>query len=79
MAKASLEFDLHDPDDRCAFNRAAKSTEAYIVLRSIDSFCRDFIKFGDESQQFLDAIEAVRKHLTEVCEYHGVDIFGDLP
>jgi hypothetical protein len=41
MPKATLEFDLADHDDRLAHIRAAKATEAYIVLFEVSERLRE--------------------------------------
>jgi hypothetical protein len=64
VAKAILEFDLNDYDDRCAHKRATNATEAYIALSDIDELLRRIVKYevyrneevSDEVYKFAENI-----------------------
>lgn len=52
MAKAKIEFDLNDQDDKLYFKLATKATNMASVIWDFDQWLRDQIKYqGKESLQ----------------------------
>ena len=43
--KATLEFDLDDPQDRLSHKRAVSGTDAYIALHDIHILLREYSKY----------------------------------
>jgi len=85
MAKAILEFNLEDADDRMEFQRAAKSTDMALALWQILYNTRKEMCYlveqrienlkNDEVFDAYDAIEMYREKLGEIiCEEYGIDI-----
>lgn len=64
MAKATLEFDMNDPDDAKAFKRAVKSTDMAIVLFEITHNLR---RIHPESEE-------VFKDIHDLLDLHGIII-----
>ena len=65
MAKAILEFNLDDPDDRMAFNRANKALDMTCVLFEIQN------NFRKKCMRELDAKEEFGPKLSA---YTGADL-----
>lgn len=74
MAKAILEFDLNEPDDREAHKRAVKSLDLVLALWDIDQYLRSQIKYGDEieltDEQFTTLDETREKLHSILREYN---------
>ena len=64
MAKATLEFDMNDPDDAKAFKRAVKSTDMAIVLFEI---IHNLHRTHPESEE-------VFKDIHDLLDLHGIII-----
>lgn len=76
MAKATLEFDLNDPDDVMAHLRAVKSLDMASVLWEMAYNTKKGIKNEIEFQN-LDAYEAVDKvfqKLWDELNEHGINL-----
>jgi hypothetical protein len=82
MAKAILEFDLNDFDDKLEHKRAVNATNAYLALFNINSLFRSMIKneiFNDKELSDVE-YDLIDKLQDEVCnivdEYVNME---DLP
>jgi len=62
--KAILEFNLDDPDDRMAHMRCVKSTDMAIVLFDIVY----------NMDRHVEDIEGVKKYISELLDYQGINI-----
>jgi hypothetical protein len=65
MARATLEFDLADPDDEREHRYALAGREALIALELIDNRCRAICKHGEpspETQRIVEEIRALIPH-----------------
>ena len=74
--KATLEYNLSDPEQKMAHLRAVKSTEMAIVLFDLLCNARKTIahKHQDVSEDFMEGVEAVMDHIREVCEDNHINI-----
>jgi len=67
MAKATLEFDMNDPDDLKAFKRAVKSTDMAVVLfeitHNLQRRCPD-----------TKEVDKVFKAINEYMELHNINL-----
>lgn len=72
MAKAILEFDLADPDDRLSHIRAVNATNAYAVLSEMDRWLREKIKYAEQDKH--PSLEEVREYLFEVLVERRVSL-----
>ena len=64
MAKAILEFDLTDPDDRHDFAVASRAKDLLLALNEIADKLRRRIKYSDEvSEPLLPGLEEAREIL----------------
>lgn len=77
MAKANLEFDLDEPDDRDAHMRAVKSLSMAIALWEIDQHLRSELKYGTREGELSDeaykAIERTREKLREIMDENNLN------
>lgn len=73
MAKAILEFDLNDPEDKEAHRMAINASATESMLFEYDSWLRDTIKYKDE--QDWPSLEIARKKFLELLNEHGIPLF----
>jgi hypothetical protein len=81
MAKAKLEFDLNDMEDRMEFERITKATDMALVLWELlyntrKSLCYEFdgkLLKGEKPSVF-DGIDAVLDKLREELSDRGLNI-----
>jgi len=66
MAKATLVFNLDNPDDRLAHMRAVKATELASALWDIQEFLRNHLKYGDLSDLQQAEAEFIREKINEI-------------
>lgn len=60
MARATLRFDLSDPDDAREHRYALAGREALIALELIDNRCRAILKHGEPSEETAKIVEEIR-------------------
>ena len=81
MAKATLEYDLDEIDDRDAHLRAIKSLSLTIALWEMDQHLRSELKYGTRegelSEEAYRAIERTREKLREILDDNGI-VLDDL-
>jgi hypothetical protein len=58
--RATLRFDLSDPDDERLHRYALAGRDALIALEQIDNHCRSVLKHGDPSKETQTALEEIR-------------------
>ena len=76
MAKATLEFDLNDPDDNMAHLRCVKSLDMAIVLFQITSNLKKQIMYEIDHRELKDweAVQLVFERIHELINEHGINI-----
>ena len=76
MAKATLEYDLNDPDDRMAHLRAIKSLDMSIVLFQLIYNTRKGLRNSLEEKDITayEAIDMVFDKIHELIEEHDINI-----
>lgn len=77
MAKAILEFDLDNPDDRMAHFRAVKSTDmANVLFELTHNLKRDCVSDVEDEPKLTKqgAVELVFKRMYELLESHNIQI-----
>jgi hypothetical protein len=74
--KVILEFDTTDPDQRLASVRAQKATEAYRVIREMDDWFRNKLKYDQTnlSDDALDVLRQAREELSDLQKTFRVDL-----
>jgi hypothetical protein len=76
--KATLEFDLNDPDDRMAHLRCVKSTDMAIVISQIVCNLRKQVDWELESHEAdsdrFDGAYVVFRRIGELLDEHGIVI-----
>jgi hypothetical protein len=78
MSKATLEFDLDNPDDVSAYVQVVRARELNIAIWEFDQELRLKIKYppDDLPESILHTYEEIRELLWEKFEEYKVDI-GD--
>ncbi len=81
MAKAILEFDLTDPDDKQAHLRAVKSFDMASALWEITHNTKKSLEWAMEGKEIdkYDALEMIYSKIFEILEEHGIntdELFG---
>ena len=75
MAKAILEFDLNEPDDREAHKRAVKSLDLVLALWDMDQYLRGLIKYGDDielTDEQYKTLEETRTKLHQILSEYNI-------
>ena len=79
--KATLDFDLNDPDDRMDHKRCVKALDMALVLwefarnskKTLESQIEEWIKIDKEFSHY-DVLEMVFDRFNEICEEEDVNI-----
>jgi hypothetical protein len=74
MAKAILEFDLSDPDDRADHQKSVKATDAFLALWDISQLFRKQLKYGDLDQATYNKIEAMSEDFYDTLNQYGISM-----
>ena len=75
MAKAILEFDLNDEDDKNAYQRVNKALDMALVLWDFDQYLRSQLKYNENlTSEAYDALEKTRERLNDLMQEHNVDL-----
>jgi hypothetical protein len=77
LMKANLSFNLEDPQDKLALNRALSATDAYIVLHSyLNKNIRDIIKYNSDkySEETINMVYELRDGLYALLDEYKVDL-----
>ena len=74
MAKAILEYDLNDPDDKQAHFRAVKSFDMAGALWDITHNTKKSLEWSMEGKDLdkYDALELMFDKIYEILEEHGI-------
>ena len=81
MAKATLEFDLNDPDDKMAHLRCVKSTDMAIALFEIEMNLKKKMERELEAKEMrgetvdpYDSIQMIMDYIFETIHENGINI-----
>ena len=76
MAKAILEFDLNEVDDKYAHKRAVKSLDLALALWEITHNTKKSLVWSMEGKEIdkYDAIEIVFEKIFEIISEHNIDL-----
>lgn len=74
MAKATLEFDLNEPDDVMAHLRAVKSLDMALALWDIVHNTKKGLEWSMEGKEIdkYDALELVFEKIHEILNNHNI-------
>jgi hypothetical protein len=74
MAKAKIEFDLNDIDDRMAHLRAVKSLDMAMALWDITHNTKKGLEWSMEGKEMdkYDALEMVFEKIHEILDEHNI-------
>ena len=74
MAKATLEYDLSDPDDVMAHKRAVKSLDMAMALWDIVHNTKKGLEWSMEGKEIdkYDALELVFEKIHEILNDHNI-------
>ena len=78
MAKATLEFDLNDPDDAMSHKRAVHATDAYLSLYDFSQYLFRIGMHEELSVEQESLVEAIQNHFYEDLEIHGINLDRDI-
>lgn len=70
--KATLEFDLTDPEARSAFKRTCAAEDLTFALLEFQRYLRNQTKHGDPP----DDIDAVQQAFFSILDGRGIDLEG---
>ena len=75
MAKATLEYDLSDPDDVMEHKRAVKSLDMALALWEIVHNTKKGLEWSMEGKEIdkYDALELVYEKLHEILDNHNIN------
>jgi len=75
MAKATLEYDLSDPDDVMAHLRAVKSLDMAMALWDIVHNTKKGLEWSMEGKEIdkYDALELVYEKIHEILDNHNIN------
>jgi hypothetical protein len=75
MAKAILEYDLNDFDDKLAHFRAVKSLDMGLALWDIVHNTKKGLEWAMEGKELdkYDALEMVFEKIHEILQEHNID------
>jgi hypothetical protein len=75
MAKATLEYDLSDPDDVMAHLRAVKSLDMAMALWDIVHNTKKGLEWSMEGKEIdkYDALELVYEKIHEILNDHNIN------
>jgi hypothetical protein len=76
MAKAKIEYDLNDIDDRYAHKRAVKSLDLTLALWDITHNTKKSLEWSMEGKEMdkYDALEMVYEKIYEILSEHNIDL-----
>lgn len=73
--KATITFDLNDPDDRAKHKLITHIDEITFVLWEIDEYMRRAVKYDEtKSEEYKQAYCDLREHLREQLTEKGLSI-----
>ena len=75
MAKATLEYDLNEPDDALAHLRAVKSLDLALALWDIVHNTKKGLEWSMEGKEIdkYDALELVYEKIHEILDNHNIN------
>ena len=75
MAKATLEFDLNDPDDVIAHKRAVQSLDMALALWEICHNTKKGLEWSMENKEMdkYDTLELVYEKIYEILNNHNIN------
>jgi hypothetical protein len=75
MAKAKIEFDLNDPDDKVAHLRAVKSLDMAMALWDITHNTKKGLEWALENKDVdkYEVLEMVFEKIYEILDEHNVN------
>lgn len=76
MAKATLKYDLNDPDDVYAHKRAVKSTDLALTLWEITHNTKKALEWSMDGKEMdkYDALEMVFDKIHEIIQENNIDL-----
>jgi hypothetical protein len=78
--KATLKFDLNDPDSKRAHRRCINALNAYLVIYDMQEFLRRKIKYenDDMSDEEYNTYIKVRDKMHKILEDYNINLDWDL-
>ena len=80
MAKAILEFDLNEFDDRVEHARMIKSLDILMMMHEYDQYLRSETRYNEKlTQEEHDVLQLARDKFYELMNARGISIDELLP
>jgi len=70
--KATIEFDLSDPEDQRQYRLCNSAEDADTFIFDIGEQLRSWDKYGSPFKTAEEAIEGVREEYYRLIEYHNI-------
>lgn len=70
--KATIEFDLSDPEDQRQYRLCNSAEDADAFIFDIGEQLRSWDKYGSPFKTAEEAIEGVREEYYRLIEYHNI-------
>lgn len=76
MAKAILEFNLTDPDDKVEYDRANKALDLCLALWDIEQYLRAKTKYApdDMPDEVYEALDKAREEFYNIMNEHNISL-----
>lgn len=76
MAKAKLEFDLTDPDDKVEYDRANKALDLCLALWDVEQYLRSKTKYApdDMPDEVYDALSKARDEFYNILNERNISL-----
>jgi len=76
MPKATLEYNLNEPEDLEEFELANNARKYSLVLWELDQYLRNFVKYPSDKEDpiLTDTMAKVRDELWRLLNEHNLDL-----
>jgi hypothetical protein len=76
MPKATLEYNLNEPEDLEEFELANNARKYSLVLWELDQYLRNFVKYPSDREDpiLTDTMAKVRDELWRLLNEHNLDL-----
>jgi hypothetical protein len=76
MPKATLEYNLSEPEDLEEFELASNARKYSLVLWELDQYLRNFVKYPSDREDpiLTDTMAKVRDELWRLLNEHNLDL-----
>ena len=72
--KATIEFNLDNPEDVSAHKRCVKALDMALALNDILNMFRNKLKYGELSGDEYDTVEKIRDEIREILDSNNISM-----